>query len=57
MPLSEEIRAMLAARAATDPSAARLLESFSKAHESLSGRSPESPSKENSGICGQNRNA
>jgi hypothetical protein len=43
MSLSEEIRTMLAARATTDPDAARLLESFSNAHETLSGRSLESP--------------
>jgi hypothetical protein len=43
MSLSEEIRTMLATRAATDPDAARLLESFSNAHETLSGRSLESP--------------
>jgi hypothetical protein len=37
MPLSENVRPMLAARAATDPNAARLLEMFTKADEMLSG--------------------
>jgi hypothetical protein len=36
MPLSENVRPMLAARAATDPNAARLLEMFTKADEMLS---------------------
>jgi hypothetical protein len=35
MPLSEQVRPMLAARAATDPNAARLLEMFDKANELL----------------------
>jgi hypothetical protein len=38
MSLSEDVRPMLAARAATDPNAARLLEMFTKADESLSER-------------------
>jgi hypothetical protein len=37
MSLSEDIRPMLAARAATDPNAARLLEMFTKADETVSG--------------------
>src|ERR1022692_2348635 len=36
MSLSEDVRPLLAARAATDPSAARLLEMFTKADEILS---------------------
>ena len=36
MSLSEDVRPLLAARAATDPSAARLLEMFTKADELLS---------------------
>jgi len=39
MSVSEQVRPLLAARAATDPSAARLLEMFDKANELL-GRSP-----------------
>ena len=39
MSLSEDIRPLLAARAATDPNAARLLEMFTKADEILSERS------------------
>jgi hypothetical protein len=39
--LSESVRLLLAARAATDPHAARLLEMFAKADEILSERSPE----------------
>lgn len=50
MSLSEEIRSMLAARAATDPDAARLLESFRNAHETLSGCSLESPLKAKSAV-------
>lgn len=38
MPLSEDVRPLLAARAATDPDAARLLEMFTKADEILSER-------------------
>jgi hypothetical protein len=41
MSLSEDVRPLLAARAATDPNAARLLEIFTKAHEILSERSRE----------------
>ena len=41
MSLSEDIRPLLAARAASDPSAARLLEMFTKADEILSEHSPE----------------
>jgi hypothetical protein len=41
MPLSEDVRPLLAARAATDPDAARLLEMFTKADEILSERSLE----------------
>jgi hypothetical protein len=41
MSLSESVRLLLAARAATDPNAARLLEMFVKADESLSERSLE----------------
>jgi hypothetical protein len=36
MSLSEDVRPLLAARAATDPNAARLLEMFTKADEILS---------------------
>ena len=36
MPLSIDVRPLLAARAATDPDAARLLEMFTKADEMLS---------------------
>ena len=36
MSLSEDVRPLLSARAATDPNAARLLEMFRKADESLS---------------------
>jgi hypothetical protein len=39
--LSESVRLLLAARAATDPHAARLLEMFAKADEILSERSLE----------------
>jgi hypothetical protein len=41
MSLSEDVRPLLAARAATDPNAARLLEMFTKADEILSEHSPE----------------
>ncbi len=41
MSLSENVRPLLAARAATDPNAARLLEMFTKADEILSERSLE----------------
>jgi hypothetical protein len=41
MSLSENVRRLLAARAATDPNAARLLEMFAKADEILSERSLE----------------
>ena len=41
MSLSEDVRPLLAARAATDPNAARLLEMFAKADEILSERSLE----------------
>jgi hypothetical protein len=41
MSLSEDVRPLLAARAATDPSAARLLEMFTKADEILSEHSLE----------------
>jgi hypothetical protein len=41
MSLSENVRPLLAARAATDPNAARLLEMFTKADEILSEGSPE----------------
>jgi hypothetical protein len=41
MSLSENVRPLLAARAATDPKAARLLEMFAKADEILSERSLE----------------
>jgi hypothetical protein len=41
MSLSEDVRPLLVARAASDPSAARLLEMFTKADEILSGRSLE----------------
>jgi hypothetical protein len=39
MSVSEQVRPMLAARAATDPNAARLLEIFNKANEMIE-RSP-----------------
>ena len=41
MSLSENVRPLLAARAATDPSAARLLEMFTRADEMLSESLPE----------------
>ena len=41
MSLSEGVRPLLAARAATDPNAARLLEMFTKADEILNDRSLE----------------
>lgn len=41
MSLSENVRPLLAARAATDPNAASLLEMFTRADEILSKRSPE----------------
>jgi hypothetical protein len=41
MSLSEDVRPLLAARAATDPNAARLLKIFTKADEILSERSLE----------------
>ena len=41
MSSSENVRPLLAARAATDPDAARLLEMFAKADEILSERSLE----------------
>ena len=41
MSLSEDVRPLLAARAASDPHAARLLEMFTKADEMLSDRSLE----------------
>ncbi len=41
MSLSEDVRPLLAARAATDPDAARLLEIFTRADEILSERSLE----------------
>jgi hypothetical protein len=41
MSLSEDVRPLLAARAATDPNAARLLEMFTQADEILSERSLE----------------
>ena len=41
MSLSEDVRPLLAARAATDPNAARLLEMFTKADEILSEHSLE----------------
>jgi hypothetical protein len=41
MSLSEDVRPLLAARAATDPNAARLLEMFTKADEIVSGHSLE----------------
>jgi hypothetical protein len=41
MSLSEDVRPLLAARAATDPNAARLLEIFKKADEIVSKRSLE----------------
>jgi hypothetical protein len=41
MSLSKDVRPLLAARAATDPNAARLLEMFTKADEILSERSLE----------------
>jgi hypothetical protein len=37
MSVSEQVRPLLAARAATDPNAARLLEIFDKANELLEG--------------------
>jgi hypothetical protein len=37
MSVSEQVRPLLAARAATDPNAARLLEMFDKANELLKG--------------------
>jgi|HubBroStandDraft_6_1064221.scaffolds.fasta_scaffold00871_8 hypothetical protein len=40
MSLSEKVRPLLAARAATDPNAAKLLEMFTKADEILSERTP-----------------
>jgi hypothetical protein len=43
MSLSEEIHTMLAARAAADPDAAMLLESFRSAYETLRERSLKSP--------------
>ena len=42
MSLSEDVRPLLAARAATDPGAARLLEMFTKADKILSAHSLES---------------
>jgi hypothetical protein len=41
MPLSIDVRPLLAARAAADPNAARLLEMFTKADEILSDHSLE----------------
>ena len=41
MSLSENVRPLLAARAATDPNAAKLLEMFTRADETLSERSLE----------------
>jgi hypothetical protein len=41
MSLSDNVRPLLAARAATDPNAAKLLEMFTKADEILSERSLE----------------
>jgi len=41
MSLSEDVRPLLAARATTDPNAARLLEMFTKADEILSQQTPE----------------
>jgi len=41
MTLSEDVRTLLAARAPTDPNAARLLETFAKADEIMSVYSPE----------------
>jgi hypothetical protein len=41
MSLSEDVRPLLAARAATDPNAERLLEIFTKADETLSEHSRE----------------
>ena len=41
MSLSEDVRPLLAARAATDPNAARLLEMFTKADEIVSEHSLE----------------
>jgi hypothetical protein len=41
MSLSEDVRPLLAARAATDPNAARLLEMFTKADQVLSEHSLE----------------
>jgi hypothetical protein len=43
MPMSEQVRPLLAARAATDPNAARLLEIFDKANELLERSSYELP--------------
>lgn len=40
MSLSEDVRSLLAARAATDPNASRLLEMFTRADEVLSESSP-----------------
>jgi hypothetical protein len=40
MPLTEDVRPLLAARAPTDPDAARLLEMFTKADEILRERLP-----------------
>lgn len=41
MSLSEDVRTLLAARAPTDPNAARLLETFAKADKIMSEYSPE----------------
>jgi hypothetical protein len=41
MSLPEEVRSLLATRAVKDPDAARLLEMFTRADETLSERSPE----------------
>jgi len=41
MPLSEDVRPLLVARAATDPNAARLLQMFKKADEIVSEHSKE----------------
>ncbi len=41
MSLSEDVRPLLAARAAIDPNAARLLEMFARAYETLSEHSLE----------------
>jgi len=40
MSLSEDVRPLLAARVANDPNAARLLEMFTEADESVSSYSP-----------------